>query len=190
MDKITKSIKTQIHIFSRSEWVYWSFQKIRTSLQRYISDTFEANQIIENLWLGAIQSSCNREELKKRNIETIVSAILGASAAFPFDFDYERAKLRDVENEDIKQDIRRLLPKIHNDLINKRGVMVHCIMGVSRSATIVAAYLIKYNGMSAHQALDYIKNKRSQINPNEGYIKQLQEYEQEILLEKNLKKDI
>jgi len=186
MDKL----KETIQICARSEWIYWIYSKCKTNLQRYIDNSFEANQIIENLWLGALQSSCNREALKERNIETIVSAILGASAVFPFDFNYERAKLRDVEYEDILGDLDRLLPEIHKNLIQKKGVLVHCHHGKSRSVSIVAAYLIKYKHMSAGEALKFIKEKRSQIDPNPSYISQLHTFELKVKQERQNKKNL
>jgi len=174
------TIKERLQLFARKEWIYWAYSKIKFNLQRYIDDTFEATEIIDNLWLGSIKSASNRKALEKRNIETIVSAVLGASAIYFFDFNYERAKLRDVENEDIITEIKRLLPIIHQDLQENKGVLVHCFCGVSRSASLVAAYLMKYNDMTLKQALKFMKDKRDIINPNEGYIKQLQEFEQSI----------
>ena len=150
-------------------------------MQRYLDDTFEATQIIDNLWLGSLRSSANREALQDRNIDTIVSAVLGASALYPFDFRYERAKLRDVEDENIIKEFDKLLPIIRTELLNNRGVLCHCHEGKSRSTSIVAAYLIRYNGMSSKEALEYIKSKRTQIDPNNGYINQLIKYEKIVL---------
>ena len=171
-----KTIKDKFQVLARQEYIYWLYSKFKFNIQRYIDDTFEADEIIENLWLGSIKSACNREALEERKIETIVSAVLGASAIFPFDFKYERAKLRDIENEDILSEIQRLVPIIHEDLEKGKGVLCHCFCGVSRSATLVAAYLIKYKNMSVKEALNFIKSKRKQVDPNEGYIKQLNEY--------------
>jgi len=179
-----------IKIWARNEWLYYYYGKLRTSMQKYIDDTFEANKIIENLWLGAVSSSCNREMLHENGIETVVSAILGGSAAYPFDFHYERSKLRDVEDEDIKSEFYRLLPIIHTELINHKGVLVHCVHGKSRSVSIVAAYLIKYKNMTTEEALSFIKNKRTQIAPNESYIRQLKEFEEEISLQRDNKKNV
>jgi len=176
-----------IKVWARNEWIYYYYSKIETSLQRYIDTTFEANQIIDNLWLGAISSSCNREELHKYKIKTIISAVLGCAAPYPFDFNYERAKLRDVEDEDILSDIRRLLPIIHIELMNHRALLIHCKKGVSRSTTIVASYLMKYKNMTTDEAIEFIKSKRTQINPNAGYIKQLRQFEEEINLEREKK---
>jgi dual specificity phosphatase 12 len=45
--------------------------------------------------------------------------------------------------------------------------------GVSRSATIVAAYLIKKYRSSARYILALLQRKRRQIHPNAGFVKQL-----------------
>lgn len=184
MDNISDTLK----VWGRSEWIYWAYSKFKCNIQKYLDNTFEATQIIDNLWLGSLKSSCNKESLLERNIETIVSAILGASAMYPFDFKYERAKLRDVDDEDIIKEIEKLLPIIRKELVNNRGVLCHCHAGRSRSATIVAAYLIKYNSMSVEEALDYIKERRSQVSPNSGYIEQLKAYEIKVNAEENIQR--
>lgn len=53
-------------------------------------------------------------------------------------------------------------------------VLVHCTEGISRSATIVAAYLMWRKRETAAKILTYIKHKRPKINPNEGFLHQLQ----------------
>ena len=175
-----------IKVFARSEFIYYYYSKVKSSLQKYLDTTFEATQIIDNLWLGAISSACNREELHKNNIDTIISAFLGSTANYPYDFNYQRSKLRDIENEDILTEFRRLVPIIHQDLTNGKGILCHCHHGKSRSASIVAAYLIKYNEMTTEEALKFIKSKRSQVSPNQGYITQLELFEKEVLREKLL----
>ncbi len=54
------------------------------------------------------------------------------------------------------------------------------LLGASRSVTIAAAYLIKYNDMGAEEALAFMKRKRSCVNPNKGYRDQLKTFEEEI----------
>lgn len=179
-----------IKVFARSEFIYYYYSKIKSSLQRYIDDTFEATQIIDNLWLGAISSACNREKLHDHNIQTIVSAFLGSSADYPYDFNYERAKLRDVNDEDILSEFTRLLPIIHKELLNGKGVLCHCHFGRSRSASIVAAYLIYYKNMTTDEALVFLKDKRSQVNPNPGYIEQLRIFEQGVKKSLDEKKNL
>ncbi len=174
MDSITTTLK----VWGRNEWLYWAYSKIKSNIQKYLSDVFEATEVIDNLWLGSLESSCNKQALQERNIKTIISAVLGATAMFPFDFKYERAKLRDVEYENIIIEFDKLLPIIRNELVNNKSVLCHCISGRSRSASIVVAYLIRYHNMTAEEALKFVKNKRAQVNPNPGYVKQLKIYEE------------
>ena len=46
-------------------------------------------------------------------------------------------------------------------------------MGASRSATILAYYLIKENGMNVKEAYDFLKNKRNLVNPTYKFYKDL-----------------
>jgi len=55
-------------------------------------------------------------------------------------------------------------------------VLVHCAEGISRSVSVVAAYLMASQGWTPMQAIDFIKNKRRMANPNFGFIQQLHEY--------------
>jgi dual specificity phosphatase 12 len=48
-------------------------------------------------------------------------------------------------------------------ILRKGGVLVHCQAGMSRSATIVAAYLMKVLGVGVDEALDMIRNVRPVI---------------------------
>ena len=54
----------------------------------------------------------------------------------------------------------QVLEKMHFALHHNKPVLVHCFAGMQRSCALVACYLIKYNKMSADEAIDYIKSKR------------------------------
>lgn len=170
----------QFKIWQRSSWLYWVYAKLTFASQPYRDDTFEATQIVENLWVGDKRSPCNEDSLKNNNINMIITVVLGATAYFPFDFKYEKADLRDMDGENILDEITRLLPIIRDEIENNRGVLVHCMQGASRSVTVVAAYLIKYHDMSADTALEFMKKKRSCVNPNQGYRDQLDLFEQHV----------
>ena len=55
--------------------------------------------------------------------------------------------------------------------------LVHCKLGISRSAAVVIAYLIKYYKLSTDEAVDFVKSKRTSIKPNDGFMRQLYTYE-------------
>lgn len=89
-------------------------------------------------------------------------------------------KIKDDENEDIYKFFDIFADIIHERITKKEIVYVHCFVGMSRSPTIVASYLMKYHNMTANQALFFIKDKRTISNPNEGFVKQLEKYEQKL----------
>jgi dual specificity phosphatase 12 len=49
-------------------------------------------------------------------------------------------------------------------------------MGKSRSATCVIAYLMQKHNISASEALSHVRHARSIVEPNEGFMKQLELY--------------
>ena len=58
-----------------------------------------------------------------------------------------------------------------------KSTLVHCHMGISRSATLLCSYLIAKKNMSAHQAIKFLKDKRSQVEPNIGFCFRLDGFE-------------
>jgi hypothetical protein len=70
------------------------------------------------------------------------------------------------------------LSSFHPTCFGKQnGLPISSIQGVSRSAAVVIAYLIRNQGMSFEQAHSFLKRKRACIKPNSGFIKALQEWE-------------
>jgi protein-tyrosine phosphatase len=61
------------------------------------------------------------------------------------------------------------------------------LSGVSRSATIVLAYLMKYHHNTLKEAYLYLAEKRPQICPNEGFLIQLIRYEDELIQSREIK---
>lgn len=55
--------------------------------------------------------------------------------------------------------------------------MVHCFAGISRSATIVIAYLMHHFDWKLERAFSIVKALRKQVKPNEGFLRQLKEFE-------------
>ena len=74
----------------------------------------------------------------------------------------------------------RIINKI-NEVRDKKGrTLVHCFAGISRSATLVIAYLVHELGYTLRQAHDFVRSKRPCIQPNIGFWKQLIELENKV----------
>ena len=60
-------------------------------------------------------------------------------------------------------------------------IVVHCAEGISRSVSVVAAFLMAQYGWSPMEAVGFIKSKRRVAEPNFGFIQQLHEYARDSL---------
>lgn len=58
-------------------------------------------------------------------------------------------------------------------------VLVHCVVGVSRSATLVLAYLMLHQQLSLRQAVISVSEHRW-IFPNRGFLRQLCQLDQQL----------
>jgi hypothetical protein len=59
----------------------------------------------------------------------------------------------------------------------KTIVLVHCAAGVSRSTTVLLAWMMKTYKLSLNKALKIVRDRRPIVNPNHGFLRVLQEYE-------------
>lgn len=55
--------------------------------------------------------------------------------------------------------------------------LVHCKMGISRSAATVIAYAMKEYGWDLNKAFNYVKERRAVTKPNPSFMRQLEEYQ-------------
>ena len=164
-----------------SYYVSWLYGRTRGTIQPYISTDFNAHEIIPNLFIGDIASSCNFEELNNLNITHIITAILGVKPQFPnSNFIYKNLNIRDTEWENIYPYLDECVDFIDDALSNGGKVFVHCVCGVSRSATIIAAYLMKMHDKTCDDAIHSLQSIRPIVDPNPYFRQQLKEYEKEL----------
>lgn len=92
----------------------------------------------------------------------------------------EAADLKDVANV-LTDDTSQPFPSPDKEPTNNGSkpnvVLVHCLAGMSRSATIVCAYLLATTPMNTQETINFVRSKRSIISPNYGFEKQLKAWE-------------
>ena len=79
--------------------------------------------------------------------------------------------------DNLNQNIMQYFSEVNNIIENEKCVLVHCVVGISRSATLVIAYLMCVQHMTLLEAYTYVKIRRRQIQPNYEFMKQLIKYE-------------
>jgi protein-tyrosine phosphatase len=143
------------------------------------------SQIFEWFYLGSFSNACDIKELRKNKINYILNcAIECHNKNLPKDIKELHLKIKDIENFDLINYFEEANEFINKCKLEGGTLLVHCKLGISRSASFVIAYLIKNNNLSVEKALNFVKQKRNQIKPNEGFMSQLKKYERLIYLRK------
>ncbi len=120
-----------------------------------------------------MMAASSKELLQKFGITHILTVAKGHPAQFPHSFKYKIIPVLDMASTNLKRRFNECIEFINECLSNGGKVLVHCFAGVSRSATIILAYMMQEHGLSYHAAIKFVKNKRALINPNDGFRTQL-----------------
>ena len=143
-------------------------------------------EIFNWLYLGTFTNACDIKELRRLKINYILN-VAGEckNRNLPKDIKELHFDIKDYENFELYDYFDEA-----NEFINKcrlKGgvLLVHCKYGISRSASFIIAYLIKYMRYTADYAFNFVFQKRNQIKPNEGFMHQLHKYAEYYFGKKN-----
>jgi len=138
----------------------------------------QIDQITEKLFLGNNNAAKNKEILKQYKITNILVVGFFLHEYFPNDFKYKTIEISDNENENL---FDYFMPCF--DFIDRsERCFVHCRAGVSRSSTIVISFIMLSEKMSFENARNFVKGKRSIIEPNKGFESQLKDFENVLIM--------
>ena len=127
------------------------------------------------LWLGSFDPE-NVKVLKEKGIKKILTIMDGDPSKISYKehgFNQKIIDIMDFSYENIIQYFGECL----NFLEGEEKVFVHCAVGLSRSPTIVIAYIMWKNKMTFDRAYIFVKLKRPEISPNYGFQTQLKMFE-------------
>ena len=129
-------------------------------------------EILPNLWLGNLDTTYDLEFLQDAKITHVLSILeidhcspaMAAKGVI-----HMRIRMYDSDDEPIFNVFPTACKFIGDALKGGGAVYVHCLMGMSRSPTLVAAYLMKTHDMSAEEALTFLVERRPIVCPNDGF---------------------
>lgn len=134
-------------------------------------------EIIRYLFLGSEEKVCNGKWLINNNIRTVVNATDDPMCEYSSNIKYIMLGMIDRPKQNIIPYLEKIAKEIDQSLRQKKGILIHCHMGISRSASLVWYWLAtrKYGGNLSY-ALDFLEAKRPIVNPNSGFQKQITNY--------------
>ncbi|UJR38368.1 hypothetical protein I4U23_031038 [Adineta vaga] len=146
-------------------------------------ETFPMSEILPGLFLGSSRDAEDLTNLQNNHIHTIINISTSIPCYFENDklFDYYRLPCHDSSNQNILQYFESTFDYIQEKLSTKKNILVHCQGGVSRSPSFIMGYLMKYHSKTFEQAHQFVKDRRSIINPNFNFLGQLTQYQQTLI---------
>ena len=138
------------------------------------------------LYLGDLTDAAALPRLKEQlNIRAAVTALAELPPSLKQSVSEARVEhtwcnVRDVEEADIKAHFAKAIERINAAKAAGHAIFIHCSRGVSRSASLCIAYLMKTDGMGVQQARTFVEACRPIVLPNDGFWKCLCEYEKEL----------
>lgn len=132
-------------------------------------------QVHNGLYLGSAYNASCWYTLEQLNIKYIVNVTAEISNYYEKSgITYYRIPIRDDNNESIQSYFEESYKKIEEFLNKKDGnILVHCYMGASRSATIVAKFIAKKEGSDITDVLENLIERRPIVNPTKQFVKDL-----------------
>ena len=107
-----------------------------------LSETDDFNLVYPNIYIGNYSTSTNFELLKTLGITHIISAIPSFNPPFEDKFHYLHIEAYDDESQDISQYFE-ISNEFINECLNQGGkVLIHCMVGRSRSVSLFLGFLI------------------------------------------------
>ncbi|NWU96560.1 DS13B phosphatase, partial [Upupa epops] len=167
---------------SRSRGTTPSLEELRQLLWTRRQPTRHVDEVWPNLYVGDLYVACDKAQLSRMGITHIVDAVAGrfridTGHKFYSDLsvDYYGIEAEDNPSFNLSIYFYPVAQYIRAALNSPRGkVLVHCAMGISRSATLVLAFLMICEDMSLADAVQIVCSRRG-ICPNTGFLMQLQE---------------
>uniref|UniRef100_A0A1A7WBR9 protein-serine/threonine phosphatase n=1 Tax=Iconisemion striatum TaxID=60296 RepID=A0A1A7WBR9_9TELE len=141
-------------------------------------------EIFDHVFLGSEWNASNLEELQKSGVQYILNVTREIDNFFPGVFEYHNIRVYDEEATDLLAYWNDTFKFISRAKKSGSRCLVHCKMGISRSAATVIAYAMKEYGWDLKKAFDYVKQRRTVTKPNPSFMRQLEEYQGILLASK------
>ena len=135
------------------------------------------HEVYNGIFVGNYPFALNKEILLKNKIEYIVNCSKECKCFYENEklFHYLHIPLLDNLTEDPLKYMEQSNEFIDNALKQNKKVLIHCIQGISRSATILYMFLIVKRNYTLNNARFEVKQKRSILCPNIHFQKVLKE---------------
>jgi hypothetical protein len=144
----------------------------------YVNDDISVDFVCDEIYLSGYRPATEKGILTQYNIKYILTVGKELPPVFPDEFIYKKIPIYDSEHIKINKYFDECFEFINSAKGN--NLLIHCGAGMSRSASILIAYLIYSKKIPYSEALRLVKSKRAIVKPNQGFEKILRNYSFEL----------
>lgn len=146
--------------------------------QANAADIDSPSEILDGfLFLGDFESANCKQQLEHLKISHVLNVTTSPDLGKHSGITTLHLHIQDHETENIRALFSPACDFITSARDSKGRVLVHCMAGRSRSASVVLAYLMRHHQFPLNEAFFHAKKRRSLICPNWGFWQQLIEEE-------------
>ncbi|MBN3272019.1 DUS4 phosphatase, partial [Polyodon spathula] len=138
-------------------------------------------EILPFLYLGSAYHASRKDMLDSLGITALLNVSSNCPNHFEGYYQYKCIPVEDNHKADISSWFIEAIEYIDSIKSFNGRVLVHCQAGISRSATICLAYLMKKKLLKLEEAFEFVKQRRSIISPNFSFMGQLLQFESQVL---------
>ncbi|XP_055987043.1 dual specificity protein phosphatase 21 [Sorex fumeus] len=142
-----------------------------------LSTLYGLSQITNSLFISNGVAANNKLTLATNHITTVINVSVEVVNIFFEDIQYVQVPISDSPTSRLYDFFDPIADHIHSVEMKQGRTLMHCAAGVSRSAALCLAYLMKYHSMTLLDAHTWTKACRPIIRPNNGFWQQLIHYE-------------
>jgi len=125
------------------------------------------------IYLGSEVNAKNKIELQSLKIKYVLNVAADSKCFYPNEFTYLQISLADEITQNVLTSFPIGIDFIDSAKKDNAAILIHCIQGISRSASFVISYLMRANRWSLMSSLSYVRDKRSIVSPNRGFLHEL-----------------
>ena len=129
------------------------------------------------MFLSGVEAALDVAQLQLRNVQAVCACCRPSDAPDRSDLPFYRVDVEDASREPIEMFFDEAVEFISAHRSADEAVLVHCKSGVSRSSTVVLAYLLIEARMPLLDAFHLVRAKRNIVTPNIGFMRKLIELE-------------
>lgn len=143
------------------------------------------DQVAPGLYISDAVAAQSARDLRARGITMVVKAFSDDARNGAYQrvrgVQYRVVPAEDTPDFDMLAWMVPVARVIEDELHRGGCVLVHCHMGISRSATLLAAFMMLFGGLSAKQAVAKLQAARPVVRPNPGFQAQLRRLEAQLV---------